>query len=124
MFRKDNIVKIIIGVALLIAAFVIIGSAVFPRNRFEYVSMRDRINPFVSQTTSYAKVGKVDSNNHYRNVEAFDPKTGKKLPYKIEYIGGYNDGDNSSNYISINHKGQYVKEITYISKNKYEQAQK
>ena len=75
--------------------------------------MRDRINPFINQTTSYAKVGKVDSNNYYRNVQVIDSKTGKKLPYKLEFIGGYDDGDNNSYYISIDHKGQYVKEITY-----------
>ncbi|TSO27027.1 YxeA family protein [Lactobacillus sp. LL6] len=119
MFRKDNIVKIIIGVALLIAAFVIIGSAVFPRNRFEYVSMRDRINPLISQTTSYAKVQK--GTQSYDNVQAIDSKTGKNLSYRLDHVGGY---DPSREYISINHKGQYVKEITYISKTKYEQAQK
>lgn len=127
MFKKENTFKIIVGVGLLIGAFLLVVYLIFPRNRFEYISIRDRVNPFISQTVSYAKVRKIapngPSSNVYRNVQAID-KTGKKLPYKIEYIGGYYDGDNSSSYISITHKGQYVKEIRYISKKQYDKIKK
>ncbi|MBA1395189.1 hypothetical protein EQ500_15175, partial [Lactobacillus sp. XV13L] len=47
----------------------------------------DRINQNIPETVSYAKVSK-NSQDH-RNVQAIDPATGKKLPYRIKRVGGY-----------------------------------
>ncbi|QNQ84339.1 YxeA family protein [Lactobacillus sp. PV037] len=75
----------------------------------------DRINPFVVQTVSYAKVEK--GTQRYHNVEIIDPNTKKTRAYKLNNVGGY---DPDEQYIKINHKGQYVKEIRYISKKEFE----
>lgn len=79
-----------------------------------HTSITDRINPLVSRTTSYAKVTKGTQRYYY--VDAFDSKTKKALPYQIKEIIGY---DPSGEYISIDHKGQYVKSIKYISKKQF-----
>lgn len=76
-------------------------------------SITDRLNPLIKETTSYAEV-KLDTQD-YRNVQAYDSK-GQPLKYKLKRVGGY---DPSQKYISITHKGQYVKSITYVSKNKF-----
>ncbi|WEV43081.1 YxeA family protein [Lactobacillus sp. ESL0684] len=73
----------------------------------------DYINPLIDMEISYAKVPK--HTQKYRNVQAVD-NNGKKLPYKIKYIGGYDPG---RQYIYIEHKGQYVKQIEYLPKDKF-----
>lgn len=75
----------------------------------------DRINPFVAQTVSYAKVEK--GTQRYHNVKIVDPTTKQKRTYTIRNVGGY---DPDGQYIKIDHKGQYVKEIHYISKHQFE----
>lgn len=100
--------KVLLTVVLVIA--VCIMSVLFVHN-----SVTDRVNPFVAQTVSYAKVAKGKAK--YVNVTAFDAKTGKALPYKIKQVGGY---DPDGEYIAITHKGQYVKRIRYISAQKYQ----
>lgn len=74
----------------------------------------DRINPTIPETISYAKVAK--GQNRYHQVKIIDSKTGKVLPYKLEDVGGYLP---DRQYISIDHKGQYVRNIKYISKQEY-----
>lgn len=75
----------------------------------------DRINPFVNQTLSYAKVDK--GTQRYHNVKIIDPATKQARSYTLKNVGGY---DPDGQYIKINHKGQYVKEIRYISKKEFE----
>ncbi|QNQ81616.1 hypothetical protein [Lactobacillus sp. PV012] len=75
----------------------------------------DRINPFAVQTVSYAKVEK--GTQKYHNVRIIDPVTKKVRSYSLSNVGGY---DPDEQYIKINHKGQYVKEIRYISKKEFE----
>ena len=74
----------------------------------------DRLNPFVSETVSYAQVP--EKTQQYVNVEIIDPKSGKNRSYKIKEITGY---DPSRKYIKIDHKGQYVKTIDYVSDSKF-----
>ena len=73
---------------------------------------KDHLNPYIKMETDYAKVPK--NTQKYYNVQSVD-RNGKKLPYKIKYVGGY---DPSQEYIAIHHKRQYVKLIEYIPKNK------
>lgn len=84
---------------------------IIPKEQFDFISLRDCVNPFISETISYAKVPK--DTQSYNNVQAINPKNGKNLTYKIDHVGGY---DPERRYVSINHKGQYVKEIRYITK--------
>ena len=78
-------------------------------------SFTDRLNPFISQETSYAQVDK--GTQRYYNVKAYNPKTKKNL--LLKKVGGY---DPSGQYISIQHKGQYVKSIKYITRKQFMQA--
>lgn len=80
-------------------------------------SVTDRLNPLISEQISYAQVP-VNTQKYY-SVQSFNPKTGERLPYKIKYVGGYSP---SEKYIAIDHKGQYVRSIEYISKKKFEAA--
>lgn len=80
-----------------------------------HTSITDRFNPFIPQVISYAKVPK--GTQQYKNVKIYDPKSNNVLSYRIKQVNGY---DPSRQYISINHKGQYVKSIRYISKETYE----
>ena len=73
-------------------------------------SFTDRLNPFISQETSYAQVDK--GTQRYYNVKAYNPKTKKNL--LLKKVGGY---DPSGQYISIQHKGQYVKSNTSLENN-------
>lgn len=114
MLRKENLLKVLVGSAILVlvAGWII---AMVPKDKFDLISYRDRLNPFISETTSYAKVQK--GTQSYNNVQAIDPKTSKNLSYKIDHVGGY---DPSRGYISIDHKGQYVRSINYISKKEFD----
>lgn len=76
-------------------------------------SFTDRLNPFISQEISYAKVNK--GTQQYYNVKAYNLKTKKNI--SLKKVGGY---DPAGQYISIQHKGQYVKSIKYISKKQFE----
>ena len=83
----------------------------------DHNSWTDRADTSIPEVTSYAKVPKNTQN--YLNVQAYNPDTGKKLPYKIERVGGF---DPSRQYIKIDHKGQYVRKIDYISESTYLKA--
>ena len=83
----------------------------------DHNSWTDRADTSIPEVTSYAKVPKNTQN--YLNVQAYNPDTGKKLPYKIERVGGF---DPSRQYIKIDHKGQYVRKINYISQTTYLKA--
>ena len=83
----------------------------------DHNSWTDRADTSIPEVTSYAKVPKNTQN--YLNVQAYNPDTGKKLPYKIKKVGGF---DPSRQYIKIDHKGQYVRKIDYISKTTYLKA--
>lgn len=78
-------------------------------------SYTNRLNPFISQEKSYAQVDK--GTQRYYNVKAYNPKTKKNL--LLKKVGGY---DPSGQYISIQHKGQYVKSIKYITRKQFMQA--
>ena len=79
-----------------------------------HTSATDRLNPLVRETVSYAKVPKNTQN--YKQVTIINPKDGKTRAYKIKQVGGY---DPTQEYIKIHHKGQYVKSISYITKNQF-----
>lgn len=83
----------------------------------DHNSWTDRADTSIPEVTSYAKVPKNTQN--YLNVQAYNPDTGKKLPYKIKKVGGF---DPSRQYIKIDHKGQYVRRIDYISESTYLKA--
>ena len=76
-----------------------------------HTSIFDRFNPFVSETVSYAQVP--TGTQKYKNIKIYNPKTSKLESYRLHNVGGY---DLSREYISIRHRGQYVKSIKYISK--------
>ncbi|BDR60602.1 hypothetical protein [Lactobacillus xylocopicola] len=101
---------------ILITAYILLQIAV-GRVAFDNYSVTDRIKQDLPETVSYAKVPK--SNLDYRNVRIIDPATGKELPYRLKRVGGY---DPSRQYIAIEHKGQYVRQIDYISKQKFLKA--
>ncbi|WP_223897337.1 YxeA family protein [Lactobacillus huangpiensis] len=82
---------------------------------FVHNEIIDYFNVAIPKTYSYAQVPK--NTQKYFNVQAYDSKTGRKLPYKIKKVGGY---DPSRQYIKIVHKGQYVKEIKYVSKKEFQ----
>ena len=52
-----------------------------------------------------------------KEVFIYNPKTKKNL--LLKKVGGY---DPSGQYISIQHKGQYVKSIKYITRKQFMQA--
>ena len=83
----------------------------------DHNSWIDRVDPAIPEVISYAKVKKNTQN--YLNVQAYNPDTGKKLSYKIKKVGGF---DPSRQYIKIDHKGQYVRKINYISQTTYLKA--
>lgn len=74
----------------------------------------DRINPFLEMETDYAKVEK--GTQQYRNVVVYDAD-GEKLAYTLDYVGGY---DPTREYITIEHQGQYVRRIDYITQKTYD----
>lgn len=76
-----------------------------------YMSVFDRFNPFISEAVSYAQVP--TGTQKYKNVKIYNPQTSQFESYRLHNVGGY---DSSREYISIRHKGQYVKSIKYISK--------
>lgn len=78
-------------------------------------SITDRINPLISSEVSYAQVPK--GAQRYENVRAYSPKTKKCI--SLKNVGGY---DSSGQYISIQHKGQYVKSIRYITRKQFMKA--
>ncbi|MCO6532773.1 YxeA family protein [Lactobacillus panisapium] len=82
-------------------------------------SISDRFNPLITETISYAEVPQ--NTQKYYSVQSFNPKNGKLLPYKIKYVGGYSPNEK---YIAIDHKGQYVRSIEYISKKEFLAAKK
>jgi uncharacterized protein (TIGR01655 family) len=104
-----KIKKMLIGVVVIVALLTIVLSFHNPYT--------DRVNPFISQETSYAQVDK--GTQRYYNVKAYNPKTKKNL--LLKKVGGY---DPSGQYISIQHKGQYVKSIKYITRKQFMQAKK
>lgn len=93
----------------IIVGFIICNRSVFIN------SCIDRVNPCIAETVSYAQVPK--GTQSYYQVKAFDPKTGKELPYRLKKVGGY---DPQGSYIAIKHKGQYVRSIRYISRKEFE----
>jgi uncharacterized protein (TIGR01655 family) len=92
----------------IIASLVVLFTSPF----FIHNQYTDYLNPMIKMRVDYAKVPK--NTQKYYNVQAID-KAGKKLPYKILYVGGY---DPTMQYVAIHHKGQYVKVIDYIAKKK------
>ena len=70
----------------------------------------DLINPFVPEQTSYAKVPQ--GKQRYRNVELYTATQTKPTLVLKEMTGFDPDGK----YVAVRHKGQYVKRVTYVSK--------
>ncbi|UYN56615.1 hypothetical protein [Lacticaseibacillus chiayiensis] len=68
------------------------------------------INPFLSEQTSYAKVPQ--GTQRYRNIELYT--AGQEKPtMMLKEMTGY---DPEGQYVTVQHKGQYVKRVTYVSK--------
>lgn len=70
----------------------------------------DRVNPFVPEQTSYAKVPQ--GTQRYRNVKLY-AATQTKPTLVLKEMTGY---DPDGKYVAVWHKGQYVKRVTYVSK--------
>ncbi|OEK78895.1 YxeA family protein [Staphylococcus xylosus] len=92
--------KIIISVIVMLSLLLILF---FTNDKF------DRFNPLLSEETSFAIV-KLNTQK-YDNVKVYS-KDGKKLNYKLSF-GGY---DPNKQFVQIEHKGTYVKNIKYIKK--------
>ncbi|WP_424321095.1 YxeA family protein [Lacticaseibacillus chiayiensis] len=72
--------------------------------------LTDRINPFLSEQISYAKVPQ--GSQRYRNIELYT--AGQEKPtMMLKEMTGY---DPEGQYVTVQHKGQYVKRVTYVSK--------
>lgn len=108
--QGKNMKKFKIGVISLLTVLVIAIIGVLT----VHTSATDRLNPLVRETVSYAKVPKNTQN--YKQVTIINPKDSKTRAYKIKQVGGY---DPNQEYIKIHHKGQYVKSISYITKNQF-----
>lgn len=109
--NKNTIRTAFITSLVIVAGVICVLSGLFSFHN----SITDRFNPYVSQETSYAQVTK--GTQQYKNVKAYNPKTGKSV--FLKKVGGY---DPSGKYISIQHKGQYVKSIKYITKKQFMKA--
>lgn len=70
----------------------------------------DRINPFINEETSYARLPL--KTQTYQDVKIYS-KTGQKLSYTLKHVQGY---DATQQYAAIQHKGQYVKHLSYVTK--------
>ncbi|MDW8569412.1 YxeA family protein [Staphylococcus shinii] len=92
--------KIIISVTVMLFLLLLLF---FTNDKF------DRFNPLLPEETSYAIV-KLNTQN-YDDVIAYS-KDGEKLGYKLTF-GGY---DPNKQFVQIEHKGTYVKNIKYIEK--------
>ncbi|MCO6527743.1 MAG: YxeA family protein [Lactobacillus sp.] len=101
-----------LGLTIIVVVTILCAALLLIHNQYT-----DYLNPMIKMETDYAKVPK--HTQKYYNVQAID-KSGKKLPYKIKYVGG---NDPSRQYIVIRHKGQYVKVIDYITKNEMPRLQ-
>lgn len=102
MSKKSKIISII---SVVIAVIIICLLTI-------HTSFTDRINPFISQEISYAQIPK--GTQKYKNIEAYNPETKKNI--SLKKVDGY---DPSGQYIAIQHKGQYVKSIKYITKKQF-----
>ena len=86
----------------------------------------DRLNPFVKEQLSYAKVPNhenieelrgqalVDA-QRYEGIQSYDEK-GRGNSYLLTFTGY----DPSQKYVKIRHKGKWVYHIEYISENEYD----
>ncbi|RXT57998.1 YxeA family protein, partial [Lacticaseibacillus chiayiensis] len=70
----------------------------------------DRINPLLPEQTSYAKVPQ--GTQRYRNVELYTVRR-EKPTMVLKEMTGY---DPKGQYVAVQHKGQYVKRVSYVSK--------
>lgn len=95
--------KILVGVSVLVIVSVVALLSI-------HNELTDRVNPFISEETSYAKVPL--RTRTYRNIEIYS-KNGQKLSYTLKFVQGY---DTTRKFASIQHKGQYDKRISYVSK--------
>ncbi|WP_297815516.1 YxeA family protein [uncultured Lactobacillus sp.] len=103
-----------INIALIVlAAFILIVFYNKP-DSFVHTSLTDRFNPFIEKTTTYAQVP--TGTQSYHEVQGYNSKDGHVLSYKLKKVGGY---DPQGKYVAIEHKGQYVKSIKYISKQNF-----
>jgi len=90
----------------------------------------DRLNPFVKEQLSYAVVPNhknadqlrgqalVDA-QRYEDIQTYDDK-GHENSYLLTFTGY----DPSQKYVKINHKGKWVYNIEYITKNEFEKTVK
>ncbi|SCS40295.1 YxeA family protein [Staphylococcus caeli] len=95
--------KFILGIPIILVLLLIF---LFTFDKF------DRFNPFLKNETSYAIVK--PNTQYYQNVTIYSEQ-GEKRNYKLSF-GGY---DPSKQYVKLNHKGTYVKNIEYISKQNF-----
>lgn len=95
---KRNVI-IVISVLL-----IIVMSLLLVRNE-----RLDRFNPFIKEKVAYAKVPK--DTQKYKNITVYT-EDGKEKSYKLDFLGY----DPTKEYVTINHKGKYVRSIEYITK--------
>lgn len=98
--------KVLLGIiATPIIGFVILCSV---HNKYT-----DYINPFMKETISYAAVP--TNTQVYKNVDVYTPATKKHTT--LQEFTGYDH----QKYVKVYHKGQFVREIRYISAKEYNQ---
>lgn len=92
---------------IILSIVVIISLIVVCLFSFVHNATTDRVNPFITKTTSYAKVEK--GTQHYKDVKIYD-KNGKQRGYTLTF-DGY---DPDQQYVKIKHKGRYVQKVLYL----------
>ncbi|ARY90321.1 MULTISPECIES: YxeA family protein [Lacticaseibacillus] len=99
--KKAKILSVTVAALVMVA----VAGILLIHNRWT-----DRVNPFVPEQTSYAKVPQ--GKQRYRNVELYTA-TQTKPTLVLKEMTGY---DPDGKYVTVRHKGQYVKRVTYVSK--------
>jgi uncharacterized protein (TIGR01655 family) len=91
---------------VVVGALIVMGAVALLSVHNEWT---DQINPFINEETSYARVPL--KTQTYQDVKIYS-KTGQKLSYTLKHVKGY---DATQQYAAIQHKGQYVKHLSYVA---------
>nr|WP_263313908.1 YxeA family protein [Mammaliicoccus sp. Marseille-Q6498] len=114
--------KFKILLAILIISVSLAGLFIY--KQVEYII--DRLNPLVKEQYSYAKVPYYDGTRPLSTKEVVDIQDYKgivsydKSGVENNYLLSFKGNDPSKQFVKIKHKGKYVYNIDYITKNEYE----
>ncbi|PNZ77455.1 YxeA family protein [Mammaliicoccus stepanovicii] len=115
--------KVLFGLGILFVLFSTIIVMLF-----HFDEKIDRVNPFIKEQTSYARVPshknieeltmkEVVELQDYKDIQSYD-KNGHKSQYLLNFKGY----DPTREYVQIHHKGLWVFSIKYLDKQEYDKA--